>query len=93
MDMTAEGRQYLLQVLEDAAVKTLRFYAVPGCCGVSVGVGLEAPAMNDEVETIEGIQIAIDPQVKELLAGVTIHAAQENGEVGLVLAGYAPAGC
>ncbi|MGM9948910.1 MAG: Fe-S cluster assembly protein HesB [Lysinibacillus sp.] len=93
MDMTVEGRHYLMQVLEEAEVKTLRFYGVPGCCGISVGVGLESPAANDEVEMIEGIQVAIDPQVKELLADVTIHAAEEDGEIGLVLAGYAPAGC
>lgn len=90
MDISAEGKNYLLQVINDSEVKTLRFYGIPGCCSVNLGVGLEEAKSTDEVFTIEGIQVAVDPLIKEQLEGVTIHAEEENGEIGLLLAGYNP---
>ncbi|MGX2962097.1 Fe-S cluster assembly protein HesB (plasmid) [Peribacillus sp. JNUCC 23] len=93
MDISTEGKNYLEQVLSESDVKTLRFYGIPGCCSVNLGVGLEEAKENDEIVTIEGIQVAIDPIVKSQLDGVTIHAEEENGEIGLLLAGYTPTSC
>jgi len=88
MDVSLDGKNYLTQVMEESEAKTLRFYGIAGCCGVNLGVGLDEAQETDELVTIEGIQIAIDPQVKAQLTGVTIHAEEENGEIGLVLLGY-----
>lgn len=90
MDISAEGKNYLMQVIEDSEVKTLRFYGIPGCCSMNLGVGLEEAKLEDEVVTLEGIEIAIDPLIKDQLEGVTIHAQEEDGEIGLLLAGYTP---
>lgn len=93
MEISTEGKNYLKQVIEDSEVKTLRFYGIPGCCSVNLGVGLEEAQLNDEVVIIDGIKVAIDPTVKAQLEGVTIHAEEENGEMGLLLVGYTPTSC
>ncbi|KAB0447206.1 Fe-S cluster assembly protein HesB, partial [Lysinibacillus fusiformis] len=54
MKMSPEGKNYLEQVLADSEIKTLRFFGIAGCCGVNLGVGLEAPAEEDAIQTIEG---------------------------------------
>jgi len=93
MKMSPEGKNYLEQVLADSEVKTLRFFGIPGCCGVNLGVGLEAPTNEDTVENIEGIEVAIHPDIAPQLTAVTIHAEEESGELGLVLVGYSPKTC
>lgn len=93
MKMSPEGKNYLEQVLADSEVKTLRFFGIEGCCGVNLGVGLEAPTESDTVQTIEGIEVAIAPNIAPQLTDVTIHAEEENGELGLVLLGYSPTSC
>ena len=61
MNMTVEGKNYLAQTMEGSEVKTLRFYGIAGCCGVNLGVGLDDPYPEDEIASIEGIQVAVDP--------------------------------
>ncbi|WP_232733104.1 hypothetical protein [Lysinibacillus xylanilyticus] len=56
-------------------------------------MGLEAPTDEDTVKTIEGIEVAIHPDIAPQLTEVTIHAEEENGELGLVLVGYSPKSC
>ncbi|KGR74306.1 Fe-S cluster assembly protein HesB [Ureibacillus manganicus] len=93
MKISSEGKNYLNQVLEDAEVKTLRFFGVKGCCGMNLSVALDAAQETDTVQTIEGINIAIDSSIESQLTDVTIHAEEENGEIGLVLIGYTPTSC
>jgi iron-sulfur cluster assembly protein len=93
MDVSLDGKNYLTQVIEASEAKTLRFYGISGCCGVNLGVGLDEAHESDEIITIDGLTVAIDPQVKSQLAGVTIHAEEENGEMGLVLLGYQQKSC
>ncbi|KOP70221.1 Fe-S cluster assembly protein HesB [Lysinibacillus sp. FJAT-14745] len=93
MKISPEGKNYIEQVLADSGVKTLRFFGIAGCCGVNLGVGIEAPTEDDAVQTIEGIEVAIHPDIAPQLSDVTIHAEEENGELGLVLVGYSPKSC
>ncbi|MEK3797120.1 Fe-S cluster assembly protein HesB [Peribacillus sp. FSL H8-0477] len=93
MDVSLDGKNYLTLVIEASEAKTLRFYGISGCCGVNFGVGLDEAHESDEIITIDGLTVAIDPQVKSQLAGVTIHAEEENGEIGLVLLGYQQKSC
>ncbi|MGE7603502.1 Fe-S cluster assembly protein HesB [Peribacillus sp. NPDC097675] len=93
MKMSVEGKNYLAETIKGSEVKTLRFYGIAGCCGVNLGVGLDDAQATDEIALIEGIQVAIDPQVKAQVEGVTIHAEEENGEMGLVLLGFTPTNC
>lgn len=93
MEFSLDGKNYLTQVMEVSEAKTLRFYGISGCCGVNLGVGLDEAQKTDEILTIDGLIVAIDPQVKDQLTGVTIHAEEENGEMGLVLLGYQQKSC
>ena len=91
MNITVEGKRYIEQIVANSKYKTLRFYGVSACCGTSLGVGLFAAQEGDEQFDIEGITIAIEPQVKPLLEGVSIHSKEQYGELSLVLEGYTPA--
>lgn len=93
MNLTIEGKNYLMQVMEGQAPKLLRFYGTEGCCGVNVQVEIAEPTMQDTVQLVDGLEIAIQDQVIPILKDVTIHAEEENGQMGLVLQGYSPTSC
>lgn len=93
MKISSEGKNYLEQVLAESQVKTLRFYGTPGCCGMNLSLALDPAQENDTIQTIDGIDLAIDPLIAPQLTDVTLHAEEENGEMGLVLLGYTPTSC
>lgn len=93
MKMSPEGKQFIQQALAQADGATLRFYGVAGCCGMNLGAEIAKAKEEDTVQMIEGIEIAVDPQIAEQLTDVTIHAEEENGELGLVLLGYEQTSC
>lgn len=93
MKMSPEGKQFIEQVLAQAEGATLRFYGVAGCCGMNLSAEIAHAKEEDMVQTVEGIEIAVDPQIVEQLTDVTIHAEEENGELGLVLLGYEQKSC
>ena len=93
MKMSPEGKVYLQQVMDESQVQTLRFSGITGCCGVSLSVALEPAQQGDRVAVIEGIEVAIHPDVESQLTDVTMHAEEKNGELELVLIGYMPTSC
>lgn len=93
MKMSPEGKQFVEQVLAQAEGATLRFYGIAGCCGMNLSAEIAQVKEEDTVQTVEGIDIAVDPQIKEQLTNVTIHAEEENGQLGLVLLGYDQTSC
>lgn len=93
MKISPEGKQFVEQVLAQAEGATLRFYGVAGCCGINLGAEIAQAQEVDTVETVEGIEIAVDPQIAQQLTDVTIHAEEENGQLGLVLLGYEQKSC
>ncbi|MEK4701810.1 Fe-S cluster assembly protein HesB (plasmid) [Lysinibacillus capsici] len=93
MKISPEGKQFVEQVLAQAEGATLRFYGVAGCCGMNLGAEIAQAQEADTVETVEGVNIAVDPQIASQLADVTIHAEEENGQLGLVLLGYEQKSC
>ncbi|SEJ43833.1 hypothetical protein SAMN04488127_1772 [Bhargavaea ginsengi] len=93
MNVSPEGKAFLTEVQAKQPDKSIRFYGVPGCCGVNMGAELAVPADGDEQVELEGIRFAVDPQVKAMLADVTVHAEENEGEMGLMLVGYQPGSC
>ncbi|MEK4229690.1 Fe-S cluster assembly protein HesB [Solibacillus sp. FSL H8-0538] len=93
MKISPEGKTYLTQVLAESEVKSLRFFGIQGCCGMNLSVALDPAQETDKVKIIEGIAVAVDPTIEAQLTDVTIHAEEENGNIGLVLLGYAPTSC
>lgn len=93
MKLTAEGKNYLIHVLEGQSPKILRFYGTEGCCGINVQVEIAEPTIQDTIQLVDGLEIAIQEQVLSLLKDVTIHAEEEDGQMGLVLQDYNPMSC
>ncbi len=75
---------------DDRLAKTVRFFAVQGCCGVNVQMAVEdAVPATDEVFMQENLQFSIAPEVKDLLSNVTLEAV----DGGFVLEGYNSSCC
>lgn len=93
MKMTEEATQFLTTLIEKEPSKTLRFYAIPGCCGVSVGAEFEVPQIEDEKVHLNGLAIAVDPLALPEVEHVTIDVQEQDGEIGLVLDGFQQKSC
>ena len=88
MNISEQAKKYIQQAMKDNNVSTLRFYGIAGCCGVNLGVALQEAEENDSIEQINGVQVAIHPDVKDQLEGATVDVEEENGEMGIILNGY-----
>ena len=93
MKITDQAKEYIQQAMQENNISTLRFYGIAGCCGVNLGVALQEPEENDLVEEVNGLNIAIQPDVKDQLTNVTLAVEEENGEKGLVMNGYNGTSC
>ena len=84
MKITDEAKQVLEDFLIERGAEGIRLSSVAGCCGPKFTISLDVPVESDRIETINGIQVAIDSEVtgsEEL----TLDKG-ENG-AGLVLIG------
>ncbi|WP_226036803.1 hypothetical protein [Aquibacillus saliphilus] len=50
-------------------------------------MALDEPHTDDEVKEINGISVAIDPNIKDQTEGVILNVQESDGEKGLVLQG------
>ncbi|MRH43553.1 hypothetical protein GH741_12770 [Aquibacillus halophilus] len=50
-------------------------------------MALDEPHADDELKEINGINVAIDPIIKDQTEGVILNVKESNGEKGLVLEG------
>ena len=93
MNMTENAKQYILSAMKENNADTLRFYGVAGCCGMNLAVGLVPAEEGDQIEMVNDVNIAIMPEMVQELQNVTINVEEQDGEIGLVLEGYAPSCC
>ncbi|MBB6444480.1 Fe-S cluster assembly protein HesB [Bacillus benzoevorans] len=93
MNITEKAKEYIEQTMKVQGVSTLRFYGINGCCSVKLGIALQKAEENDILEDINGINIAIQPGMKEQLSSVVIEAEEEDGEIFIVLNGYENTSC
>ncbi len=94
MKMTENAKQYILSAMKENNADTIRFYGVAGCCGMNLAVGLVPAEEGDQIEKVNDVNIAIMPEMAQELQNVTINVEEQDGEMGLVLEGYAPScGC
>lgn len=92
MKMTEKAKEYILNAMKENNADTLRFYGIAGCCGMNLAVGLVPAEEGDQIEMVSEVKIAIMPEMAQELQDVTINVEEQNGEIGLILEGYAP-GC
>ncbi|WAA09569.1 HesB/IscA family protein [Fervidibacillus albus] len=73
MNITEKAKNKLQIIMEEKGAEGIRFYSIgSGCCGPQLGISLGAPLENDIVEEINGIQVAIDQDVKDTVEGLTL---------------------
>jgi iron-sulfur cluster assembly protein len=93
MNMTDQAKDYIKKAMEAKNVSTIRFYGIAGCCGMNLGVALQDAEENDILEEINGLTVAIQPNMKDQLNVVTVDVEENNGEMGIVLNGYDNTSC
>lgn len=93
MKITEQATTYIQEAMKENNLDTIRFFGVPGCCGMNLAVALQPAEENDAVEMINGVQVAIQPDMKDQLNEVTLNTEETNGEIGLVLEGYHQSSC
>ncbi|MFB6467780.1 adhesin [Cytobacillus sp. Hz8] len=86
MIITDEAKQLLKVFLKEEGADGLRLTLVEGCCGPKIGLTFDAPMEMDTIETINGIQVAIDRQVEDT-DELTLDQEENADGVGLVLIG------
>lgn len=91
VQITDKARDFLLKIFKEKNANGIRaYFGGFGWGGPQIGVALDEPREGDKVEVINGIRVAMDPDIAPWLAGVTLE--YDEYYQGLVLTG-APGGC
>ena len=90
MVITDQAKAYIEKYMEESGVNTLRFvFEGAGCCSPKWGIALAEAEEGDIQETINGINVAIDKNVLEIVQQIALDFEEnEEGEGGLVISGY-----
>ncbi|BCB04009.1 adhesin [Bacillus sp. KH172YL63] len=91
MNITAQAKTVLTDILAEQGAEGIRLSSVAGCCGPQVTVSMDDPEATDRIQAINGIRVAFDQSVEET-DGLTIDVENTTDGVGLVLIG-AGGGC
>ena len=88
MNITDKAKEFIENAMKENGVSTLRFiFEGAGCCGPSYGISLEAPQENDEKQIVNGIEVAMDPKVADLVNNLTLDYVDDEQGAGLVISG------
>lgn len=88
MNITDGAKQMLEGIFQERNVGNIRLYGISGgCCGSQVGLSLDPPQESDEIQIINGIQVALDPEIKLVVAEVTLDKQDSPEGSGFVLIG------
>lgn len=88
MNITDSAKQMIEEIFAKQNAKNIRVYSLGGgCCGPQVGLSLDEPKETDEVQAINGIQVAIDPEVSAAVAEVTLDKQESEQGAGFALVG------
>lgn len=86
MNITDQARDFLKQLFEEHNAKNVRFYfAGFGWGQPKVGLALDEPGEEDKISEINGITVAIDPNIENVTQNLVLDFSQEAN--GLVLLG------
>lgn len=88
MTITDSAKQMLEGIFKEQNANNIRLYNVGGgCCGPQVGLSLDEPKETDEVQVINSIRVAIDPEVSAAVAEVTLDKQESEQGAGFALVG------
>jgi HesB-like selenoprotein len=86
--ITDSARTYIEELMKQHDVKNIRvFMAGAGCCSPKMGLALEEPSANDVIETINGIQVAIEKDILTNSQTITLEYQETPSGSGLVMLG------
>lgn len=84
MNITDRARDYILDIMNEQGLNTVRVvFAGMGWGGPKLGLALDEPAETDKKDTINGVNVAIESNVVDHIATVTL----DYHETGLVIVG------
>ncbi|UJL47153.1 adhesin [Virgibacillus sp. NKC19-16] len=73
MNVTDGAKQKLEVIFQEKGSKGIRFYSNgAGCCGPQVGLSLDEPKDTDIVQEINGVRVALDHDIKDSVAELTL---------------------
>ncbi|GLO65026.1 MULTISPECIES: adhesin [Bacillaceae] len=73
MNVTDGAKQKLEVIFQEKGLKGIRFYSNgAGCCGPQVGLSLDEPKDTDIVQEINGVRVALDHDIKDSVAELTL---------------------
>ncbi|WP_117169436.1 adhesin [Paraliobacillus sediminis] len=88
MNITEKAKIKLEGIFTEKNVDSMRFYAMEsGCCGPQIGISIDAPEATDTIKEINGIKVAIDPDIKDAVEGLTLDDEETSDGTQFVLLG------
>ncbi|MCM3595504.1 adhesin [Metabacillus idriensis] len=88
MKITENAKQLLETIFQERNAEGIRVYSLgSGCCGPQIGLSLDAPMDADIVQEVNGIKVAIDPQISSSVEHITLDKENTADGTGFVLIG------
>jgi len=73
LNITDGAKQKLEVIFQEQGAKGIRFYSSgAGCCGPQVGLSLEEPKDTDVIQDINGVQVALEQDIKDSVGELTL---------------------
>ncbi|TFD99732.1 adhesin [Jeotgalibacillus salarius] len=69
------------------------FFAGQGCGAPQLGIALDQPEENDVIQTVNGIKVAIDPQILFITEDITLDVQDTPEGRGIVMSGMPESDC
>ncbi|MDX5474777.1 MAG: adhesin [Bacillaceae bacterium] len=86
LQITDNAKEMILNVLKENEAKGIRLFEVDRGCGPQFALSLDAPEDNDQIETINGVLVAMEQHIVNVDGLILDTDQSDNGE-GLVLIG------
>ncbi|MFC0274056.1 adhesin [Metabacillus herbersteinensis] len=88
MKITDEAKQILENIFKERNTDSIRVYSLgSGCCGPQIGLSLDVPQETDVIQEVNGVKVALDPQITSSVEEVTLDKEDTAEGAGFVLIG------
>lgn len=79
MKITDSAKVYIQSIMKENRGKILRIsQESSGCCGPNINLALDDAESNDHIQTINGIQIVMEPNAAPVLENITLDLNDGN---------------
>ncbi|MGL4521602.1 MAG: hypothetical protein ACRCWQ_03490 [Bacilli bacterium] len=88
MEITTEAKQFVLNLMENYPSCVLKFIGHDSCCAPKLEMQFAPIEQSDIMVSVDGLEIAVTPNLHKALAEVTIGLDVIENEQTLVLYNY-----